>query len=140
MTAPRYASITTTRTSRWALLGFAITVVLLAAAPALVPRAYIQDLLLMFLLIIISQCWNLLAGFAGLISVGQQAYVGLGGYGLFALIVTLGFDPLAALPISAVIAALIAVPVGFVVFRMQGAYFAVVTWVVAPRTIRVGTR
>jgi branched-chain amino acid transport system permease protein len=129
--APRYTSVIATRTSRWALLGLVIIVILLALAPGFVPRAYVQDLLLMFLLVTISQCWNLLAGFAGLISVGQQAFVGLGGYALFGLIVTFGLDPLAALPLAAVIVAVIAVPVGFVVFRMRGAYFAVVTWVVA---------
>ena len=30
------------------------------------------------------RCWNLLAGYAGLVSVGQQAFVGLGAYALFA--------------------------------------------------------
>ena len=35
----------------------------------------------------LAQCWNLLAGYAGLVSVGQQAFVGLGGYLLFALTV-----------------------------------------------------
>ena len=33
----------------------------------------------------LAQLWNLLAGYAGLVSVGQQAYVGLGGYALFYL-------------------------------------------------------
>ncbi|HVU42258.1 MAG TPA: branched-chain amino acid ABC transporter permease, partial [Xanthobacteraceae bacterium] len=33
----------------------------------------------------LAQLWNLLAGYAGLVSVGQQAYVGLGGYMLFYL-------------------------------------------------------
>ena len=33
----------------------------------------------------LAQLWNLLAGYAGLVSVGQQAYVGVGGYVLFYL-------------------------------------------------------
>src|ERR1700693_369105 len=33
----------------------------------------------------LAQLWNLLAGYAGLVSVGQQAFVGLGGYALFYL-------------------------------------------------------
>ena len=45
----------------------------------------------------LAQCWNLLAGYAGLVSVGQQAFVGLGGYLLFALTIAVGLDPLLAI-------------------------------------------
>lgn len=117
--------------SRGAMLVFGLFVVLLAFAPAFLPRSTVQDLILIFLLVCLAQCWNLLAGYAGLISVGQQAFVGLGGYGLFALVITLGIDPFVSVLITAVIVALLSIPVGLVVFRMQGAYFAVVTWVVA---------
>ena len=79
----------------------------------------------------LAQAWNLLAGFAGLVSVGQQAYVGLGGYGLFLLAVLLGLPPLLALPLAGVAAAAIALPTAFVLFRLRGAYFAIGTWVVA---------
>jgi branched-chain amino acid transport system permease protein len=109
----------------------ALLVVVLAFAPGFIPRTLIQDLLLIFLLIVMAQCWNLLAGYAGLISVGQQAFVGIGGYALFAPVVLWGIDPLLAVLVAAVVGALISIPVGFIVFRMQGAYFAVVTWVVA---------
>lgn len=127
--APRVA--TATPLSRAAACIFALLVVALAVAPALVSRSLIQDLILIFLLVGLAQCWNLLAGYAGLISVGQQAFVGLGGYGLFAAVVLLGLDPLLAVPLVAIAVAAASVPVGLVVFRMQGAYFAVVTWVVA---------
>ena len=126
-----YASVTATRTSRAALAIFAVLIVGLAAAPGFVPRSIIQDLILILVMCTIAQCWNLLAGYAGLISVGQQAFVGLGGYGLFALVVIWGIDPLLAIPLAALVAMVIAIPVGFVVFRLQGAYFAVGTWVVA---------
>ena len=109
--------VTATRTSRAALVVFGLVVVLLIAAPGLLPRSIIQDLLLVFVMCTVAQCWNLLAGYAGLISVGQQAFVGLGGYGLFALIILWGVDPLVAALLAALVAALLAVPVG--------------TWVVA---------
>ncbi|MEJ0011656.1 MAG: branched-chain amino acid ABC transporter permease [Bauldia sp.] len=127
----KYVSVTTTDISRWALIGSTIVVVLLAAAPHFVPRSLLQDLLLIFLLVAMAQCWNLLAGYAGLISVGQQAFVGLGGYALFAGIITFGLDPLLAVLLATIVVAAIAVPVGITVLRMQGAYFAVITWVVA---------
>ena len=34
-------------------------------------------------LMIMSQAWNLLAGFTGFVSIGQQAFIGIGAYSLF---------------------------------------------------------
>jgi branched-chain amino acid transport system permease protein len=79
----------------------------------------------------LAQLWNLLAGFAGLVSVGQQAFVGLGGYALFVLTIHLSVPPLLALPLTGLIAAVIAIPTALVVFRLRGAYFAIGTWVMA---------
>ncbi len=79
----------------------------------------------------LASLWNLLAGYTGLVSVGQQAFVGLGGYVLFSWAQYLGINPLLAIPIAGVVAGLVAIPVGQLVFRLQGAYFAIGTWVVA---------
>ena len=79
----------------------------------------------------LAQMWNLLAGYSGLISVGQQAYVGLGGYLFFALTIFAGLPVWAALLLSGIGAGLAAVPVGWVAFRLSGAYFAIGTWVIA---------
>ncbi len=79
----------------------------------------------------LASLWNLLAGYTGLVSVGQQAFVGLGGYVLVALAMFTGIRPLIAVPIAGLVAVLIALPIGKLVFRLQGAYFAIGTWVVA---------
>ena len=79
----------------------------------------------------LAQLWNLLAGYAGLVSVGQQVYVGIGGYVLFATSDWYGVHPLLAILISGVAAAVISLPMALIVFRLRGAYFAVGTWVVA---------
>ena len=79
----------------------------------------------------LAQLWNLLAGYAGLVSVGQQAYVGLGGYALFYLTGELNINVYLALALAAPFAGLISIPVSFAVFRLRGAYFAVGTWVVS---------
>ncbi len=79
----------------------------------------------------LASLWNLLAGYTGLVSVGQQAFVGFGSYTLMSLCVLLGFNPLLAIPIAGLAAVIIALPVGKLVFRLQGAYFAIGTWVVA---------
>ncbi len=79
----------------------------------------------------LAQLWNLLAGYAGLVSVGQQAYIGLGGYALFVLCGSLGVPPLLAIPLAGAVAAALSLPIALIVFRLRGAQFAVGTWVVA---------
>jgi branched-chain amino acid transport system permease protein len=65
------------------------------------------------------------------VSVGQQAYVGLGGYLLFALTMFLDMHPIAAVAAAGLIGAILAIPVAGLIFRLRGAYFAIGTWVVA---------
>jgi len=79
----------------------------------------------------LAQLWNLLAGYAGLVSVGQQAFVGLGGYALFYLTGVWNMNVYAALLLAGPFAGLMSIPVSFAVFRLRGAYFAVGTWVVS---------
>jgi len=82
-------------------------------------------------LLMLAQMWNLLAGYGGLVSVGQQAYVGLGGYALVTLADFAGLDPFVCVPLVGMVAALAALPVSRIVFRLQGGYFAIGTWVIA---------
>lgn len=79
----------------------------------------------------LAQLWNLLAGYAGLISIGQQAFVGLGGYALFSMSMLAGVPVLLALPLAGVIAAIVAFPTALIAFRLSGPHFAIGTWVIA---------
>lgn len=108
-----------------------IALAILVAAPWWAGRADIRLLGEFFLYLSLACLWNLMAGYAGLISVGQQAYVGLGGYLLFALTLLLGWHPLTALAVVGFIGALTAIPVATLIFRLRGAYFAIGTWVIA---------
>ncbi|WP_203531371.1 branched-chain amino acid ABC transporter permease [Pseudoroseicyclus tamaricis] len=126
-----YSVAVGTRTFRIAMVVFALLIIGLIAAPAFVGRSQIRDMMQIMLLIGLAQCWNLLAGYGGLISVGQQAFVGLGAYFMFYCIIYVGMDPLVAVLAATVGGAIISVPIGLLTFRMQGAYFAVMTWVVA---------
>ncbi len=72
-----------------------------------------------------------MAGYAGLVSVGQQAYVGFGGYALFGLAIFGGLHPVAAILVAGLIAGVISVPIAMLIFRLKGAYFAIGTWVIA---------
>lgn len=113
-----------------ALFG-ALVLLALIAAPWWAGRADMRLLSEIFLYLSLACLWNLLAGYAGLVSVGQQAFVGFGGYMLFALAMFAGVSPLLAIPLAGVLGALIAVPVAFLIFRLRGAYFAIGTWVIA---------
>jgi branched-chain amino acid transport system permease protein len=109
----------------------AIALVALAAAPFWGGRDDLVLLSEIYAYVALASLWNLLAGYAGLVSVGQQAYVGLGAYVLFALAILTGMSPLLAIPLAGVIAAVVAVPVALLVFRLRGHYFAIGTWIVA---------
>ncbi|WP_370302435.1 branched-chain amino acid ABC transporter permease [Pseudooceanicola sp.] len=109
----------------------AIAVAILIAAPWWAGRADLRLLGELFLYLSLASLWNLLAGYAGLVSVGQQAYVGFGGYMLFALTMFVGMHPLVAIGAAGVLGALISVPVAALIFRLRGAYFAIGTWVMA---------
>ena len=120
-----------TRSSQIGVALIAVAFVVLALAPFWAERATLRLLAEIFTFVALASLWNLLAGYAGLVSVGQQAFVGLGGYFLFALVVLLDAHPVAAIFIAGPVGALVAVPVAALVFRLRGAYFAIGTWVVA---------
>ncbi len=109
----------------------ALIVLALAALPWWGDRLQMQIVGEFALYVALAEAWNLLAGYAGLVSVGQQAFVGLGGYALFVLAGKFGVPPLISVLLAGIVAAAFAVPTAFVVFRLRGAYFAIGTWVVA---------
>ena len=79
----------------------------------------------------LAQMWNLLAGYAGLVTFGQQLFVGLGGYTLAVGCERLGLGVWPSFALAAVVAGVVAVPVGALTFRLKGGYFAVGSWLVA---------
>jgi len=121
----------TTPASRAGLAGAIVVLAVLVTLPVWGDPASMRRLVEFITLLVLAQMWNLLAGYAGLVSIGQQAYVGVGAYALIALADDVGIDPFLAVPLAGVIAAMIALPIAAVVFRFQGGYFAVGTWAVA---------
>ncbi|MDO9201593.1 MAG: branched-chain amino acid ABC transporter permease [Hydrogenophaga sp.] len=75
--------------------------------------------------------WNLLAGYAGMVSIGQQAFLGVAAYGLFALAGHFDVDPFLAAGLCLVVPVLLAVPTYLLLRRLEGPYFAIGTWVIA---------
>jgi branched-chain amino acid transport system permease protein len=119
-----------TRTSRLALVGLVVVCAILAYLPYGSGQGTTNLLVDFFILMTLGVTWNMLAGYAGLVSVGQQAYIGLGAYGVLWL-AQHGVEPFVALPIAAVFCAVASAPISWLVFRLRGGYFAIGTWAVA---------
>jgi branched-chain amino acid transport system permease protein len=118
------------RNIAWTGAGALVVVVVLALFPYLVYSGTTTIMVQAFIVLTLASMWNLLAGYAGLVSVGQQAFVGLGAY--FVLILALhGISPFAALPVAAVGCGVAALPLWWLVSRLRSGYFAIATWVLA---------
>jgi branched-chain amino acid transport system permease protein len=70
---------------------------------------------------------NVVVGYAGQISLGHNAFVGLGAYTTVILVQTHGWPYLATLPVSMVLCFVVGVVVGLPALRISGLYMAVVT-------------
>ncbi len=124
------------RVGRWSLAASgtagsaAVVLAVLAAVPYFAGGPAEQPLIVAFTFIAMATLWNLLAGFSGLTSFGQNAYIGVGAYGLY-LVASHGVNPFAGIAGAAVIAGLVALPVSALLLRLSGGYFAVASLVVA---------
>ena len=128
--AERFRVTRSRRNVAWTGVGALIVVVVLAYFPYIVYSGTTAILVQAFIVLTMASMWNLLAGYAGLVSVGQQAFVGLGAY--FVLILALhGTSPFAALPVAAIGCGVAALPMWWLVSRLRSGYFAIATWVLA---------
>jgi branched-chain amino acid transport system permease protein len=127
--------IRSNRSSATALATGIVLVLVAASLPWWAPEglrsSWMRDFVEIACYFIFAMMWNLLAGYGGMVSIGQQAFFGFGGYVMLMLGNFGGVNPFIAVPLGAVAAAVIAVPVSYVAFRLQGGYFAIGTWVIA---------
>lgn len=119
------------RRELWLAVALGLAVLVFASAPGWASRSDLRLLGEFFSFLGLAVMWNLLAGYAGLLSVGQQAFVGLGGYALFVVSAQFGLSPYLALPVAALAGGIIAAVFAPLLFRLEGAYFAIGTWVAA---------
>jgi branched-chain amino acid transport system permease protein len=114
------------------LAGLALlALIAFAAAPLAVSQGMLKLLAEILLVYTMAQMWNLLAGYAGLMSLGHQAFVGVGAYSLFFFANTLEIPAYYAIPVAAIASALAAMLIAPLVFRLRDAYFAIGMWVFA---------
>jgi branched-chain amino acid transport system permease protein len=103
----------------------------LVVSPWLVGANTLVVLTQFLCLVTLALMWNLLAGYTGIMSLGQHLFVGVGAYSFFGLVKIGAVDPYLAIGIAGGVAVAFALPVMFVIFRLRAAYLAVGTWVVA---------
>jgi len=90
----------------------------------------VQDLTALLTLVLMAVMWNALAGYGGLVSVGLQAYIGLGAYATVWFTLQ-GVNPYWAMVLATLFCTVVSIPLSFIVLRFRGAQFAIGTWVVA---------
>jgi branched-chain amino acid transport system permease protein len=79
----------------------------------------------------LAQMWNLLAGYSGLISLGQQSFIGMGGYTVAVLNSYYGVNIWVAIILGGLTSAILALFMSLFIFRMKGVYFSIGTWIFA---------
>ncbi|MGN6158301.1 MAG: branched-chain amino acid ABC transporter permease [Devosia sp.] len=119
-----------TAASRTAIAVVIALAVIAAIAPFWLGPGAMDRLTILFVYIILAVMWNALAGYAGLVSVGQQLFVGLGAYFTIKL-ADWGVNPFVGMVGAAIIVGVIAVPLSFPMLRLRGGEFAIGMWVVS---------
>jgi branched-chain amino acid transport system permease protein len=113
------------------MLTLAVFVVACAAAPWLVGDGGVGILFEVLLMLAMAQLWNLLAGYTGLVSMGLQCFVGIGGYTTIFAANSLGVSPYWVLPLAPLVCAVVGALSAVLLFRLRDAYFSISTWVFA---------
>ena len=120
----------------WSGIGALIVVVALFLFPYFIGPGTLGILVQGLIVLTLASMWNLLAGYAGLVSVGQQAFFGLGAY--FVLIPAMhGITPWFGIVIATFAAGVCALPLWWLVARLRLGYFAIATWVLASAVMLV---
>jgi branched-chain amino acid transport system permease protein len=109
----------------------ALLMVALVAMPWWASSGLIRTIVELSCFIAIAQMWNLLAGYAGLVSVGQQAFSGAAAYAMFVLAINFGVNPFLSAALCLIVPAILSVPTYALLHRLDGPYFSIGTWVVA---------
>ena len=113
-----------------------VLVVVLAAFPLMrVPLSWLLYLFTFFIYLAMANMWNLLAGYSGLMSLCQPAFIGLGGYTMV-ILTWVGVPYYLGIIAGAIVAAAFALLISIPVFRLRGIYFAIGTLVV-PEALRI---
>src|ERR1700730_7808780 len=107
---------------RWAIVGFAVAVLLLSLV---LKSAYYQLVLTQVLLWAgLSLAWNLLSGYSGYFSFGHAAFWGVGAYTVAPGLIPCCLTPWLTIPLCALVGSAAGAIIGYPTFRLRGHYFA----------------
>jgi branched-chain amino acid transport system permease protein len=90
---------------------------------------YLNIIVMTFLWAALSGAWNLMAGYGGLVSLGQSAFFGIGAYTTAVLYATFGISPWIGLVCGVILTTSTAVLISWPCFRLRGAFFSLATLV-----------
>jgi branched-chain amino acid transport system permease protein len=114
------------RRLRGTLAAVAAGLVLLLAAPRVLERGTVNDLWNLAFAIVLASAWNILGGFAGQVSIGYSAFLGIGAY-TTVLLALHGWNAWWTLPLAGVLGAAFSYVIGLPTFRLRGPYFTIAT-------------
>jgi branched-chain amino acid transport system permease protein len=108
----------------------ALVILVAAVAPLWLGPGAMDRLTILYVYVILAAMWNALAGYAGLVSVGQQLFFGLGAY-FTVRFADWGLNPFVSMVLAGGVVAVLALPLSFPMLRLRGGEFAIGMWVVA---------
>jgi len=109
-----------------------LATLLLAALPFVGLNLYLVSFLFLLMMnISLTVGWNIIGGYAGYVSFGHVAFVGVGGYTTAVLLAKFNLSPIITTPLAGIVAALVALVVGYPALRLRGPYFSLITLVIS---------
>jgi branched-chain amino acid transport system permease protein len=118
------------RTASVSFSGLGVVLIGLVAVPFVFVPETGSKLTTLYVLVILAVMWNALAGFSGLVSVGQQGFFGVGAYSVL-ILTDLGLNAYLSVPVAGLLVGLLALPTSLLAFRLRGEQFAIGMWVIA---------
>ena len=113
-----------------------VATIILAILPLIgVPQEWLLYLFLFFIFLAMANMWNLLAGYCGLISLAQPAFIGIAGY-VLAIVAWVGYPFWLGVIGGGIVASLFALIISMPAFRLKGIYFAIGTLIV-PSAVQI---
>ncbi len=110
------------------LIKYLIFFVAVLLAPLLFSGSYLMNVLVFVgIHTMLAVALNLLLGYAGQISLGHAGFFGLGAYLSGVLTTTFALNPWLAMPLSAIVVAVLACLIGFPILKLKGHYLAMAT-------------
>lgn len=108
-----------------------ILLAILCVLPFWVNENIVMIMVQIFLYMALGQMWNLLGGYAGLVSLGQQMFIGLGGYALAVITEIYHLPMILGLITGGIVSVIFALVISQPIFKMRGVYFSIGTWIAA---------